>query len=580
MSSLVAWSRTCCLQFRKLVAARAALVSVCTALVAGCAGDGGRGSLEPVAPHTTREFPGAVVFASHDSIEAILIGRDTISPLARTIREARLRFGQPPTPAFEETPVSEESVTESGLATFNTHTRITYDGGGKYTGLWDSETRVLAGFAYRVYLLTQGSYDSETNPTKRFSNVCGSAWWELLKQSCTLADMYLDMNCFPRVDGTRSSRSIFAQSQHAATFRATTLLKTTSAVATCPPPNALPKTVALQGPSTVGVGQWAALTATATYLNGAPATEVCPPFSWSSNNPGVGFVDSDGRVSGIAPGSVTITAACGSASARRDLNVVGCSVGSDPGAQEEFRAPATATGIRLSTARMVAARPTLRAGLRPQADIDPCAGQIPDGGGVGDPPPPLPPDGGDPGFEVCFDVLRLETVYWAEYDQLDIYYYYDHTECYWVMNRIPRGDARLSMNILAAGGGTLGAQQAEKSKATIVIVDSLPGRRPFAIVPAEQSVRALILTDASRITAADLDFALRIAASRQAPTDATQTFAFIPKQPSPVLSDVARDVAARGILEALRRAGKVDVAGLGRARAITVDLPTRTPAQP
>ncbi|HEU0052827.1 MAG TPA: Ig-like domain-containing protein, partial [Longimicrobium sp.] len=70
----------------------------------------------------------------------------------------------------------------------------------------------------------------------------------------------------------------------------------------------------------VNVGETTQFTATCTNLHGN--TVPCPATTWTSSNPAVATVSSTGLATGVAPGTVTITASIGYASGTAQLTVV------------------------------------------------------------------------------------------------------------------------------------------------------------------------------------------------------------------------------------------------------------------
>ena len=91
------------------------------------------------------------------------------------------------------------------------------------------------------------------------------------------------------------------------------------------PPPATVASVSVTGPGTVEVGKTVTLNATATSTGGSPMTG--QTFTWASNNDAVATVN-NGVVSGVAPGSATISATAGGKRGEMVVTVTAVPVGS------------------------------------------------------------------------------------------------------------------------------------------------------------------------------------------------------------------------------------------------------------
>jgi len=206
--------------------------------------------------------------------------------------------------------------------------------------------------------------------------------------------------------------------------------------------------------------------------------------------------------------------------------------------------------------------------------VDPPPGEPEGGGGPVDPAPPLdaPPRG-----YICWEVYHLES--WFDYNTFTggTIYVYDHTECEYV-DRVPTASGALALNLAGSPGAGLATPAAASERVMIVATDSLPNGSAIAAVRrARRDQPDLLLVNAEKLTAADLDFGLRVARSARAKVVAgASDLVFAPKGSPPALADAARIAVARGLVAKLQRAAAVDVPGFGRRRAITIDLATRS----
>lgn len=105
-------------------------------------------------------------------------------------------------------------------------------------------------------------------------------------------------------------------------------------------PDAVAVSVLLVGPdTTVAVQQTLSLTAVAQGPEGAPIAGAA--IAWTSNDPAVATIDDRGTVTGIAPGTVTVTGRTGQASGSLELTVRGFLVGPGGGAARSADGRAT-----------------------------------------------------------------------------------------------------------------------------------------------------------------------------------------------------------------------------------------------
>ena len=195
------------------------------------------------------------------------------------------------------------------------------------------------------------------------------------------------------------------------------------------------------------------------------------------------------------------------------------------------------------------------------------------GGGPVSPPPPVP---SPPGI-YCWEVYHVET--WFDYNTLTggTRYVSDGVECAYV-DRTPLAPGALALNVTGASGAASAGTPAAGERVAIVAVDSLPNGGSFAAVRrARRDQSDLILVNAERLTAGDLDAALRLARSVRAKLlTGTSDLVFAPRGSVPVTSDAKGVAVAQGLVASLQRAALVDVPGFGRRRAITIDLATRS----
>lgn len=207
-----------------------ALTVLGSAGLAGCADQLTANS----APDPAASRPAASPVSVPMTPEAIGAFLDAHDPTLSARRAEAERSGAVPSPQVIEIAKldgdPESLVTAAGMIGADTHVSIDISRAPTLAS-WAGRTIVLKGYARRVFLETKGQYASLTNPTQRFSDVCGDGPTEGYLQKCERGTIFFDMNCYP------ASNAIWAESRHSVTWLFTTQpIDPTSDRATCADP--------------------------------------------------------------------------------------------------------------------------------------------------------------------------------------------------------------------------------------------------------------------------------------------------------------------------------------------------------